>query len=187
MQPCQRSLQSLRTNRDFLNPTLNLLLVRQLQHSKHLLPAPQMTRSNQAAVTQEILRLDLLPAALGKTNTNEPTMHIQETQMRRKIKVLRRARSIDNKVKRHLVRHIPVLVCRCQEPIRTHLHGICLLRVRARDDPRLSAKSFRKQQPEVSDSAQADDADLLPWPGAVAYERAIGRQASTEHRGCLVG
>src|ERR1022692_2242754 len=100
-------------------------------------------------------------------------MHIQQTQIRSKIKVLRRARSIDNKIKRHLMRDIPVLVRRSKEPISAHLLRICLFRVRARDDPRLGAKSFREQQSEGSVSPHADDADFLSWPGPIAHEGAV--------------
>jgi len=114
-------------------------------------------------------------------------MYIQQTQVRREVKVLRRARSIDNKIKRHFVRDIPVLVGSRQESISAHLLRIRLLRVRARDDPRLGTKRFREEEPEMSDSAHANDTNFLAWAGSVAHERAVRCEAGAEHRCCLVG
>jgi hypothetical protein len=98
-------------------------------------------------------------------------MNIQQTQIFLQLKPIRTTRRIDDEIKCHLVREIPVFILGSDVAIGAHGFGICFFRVRARNHVGFCAEGFGEEETEVSDSSQSDDSYFLSGAGAVADER----------------
>lgn len=187
LHPEHRLLETLLTDLQLLHPALQALVGRQLKHGQHLLPAAQMTRSDQNSVRDEVLRLDDLAFFLGQTDADPAAMHIHHRQVLGQVEALGGVRAVDDEIEREPVRLFPALLRRGDVSVRTKLARIGLLGPTAGDGPDLRAQRLGEHHAKVADASQADDTDLLTGPGPVADQRRVCGQTGAEHGGDEVG
>lgn len=181
--PRQRLLEPILTDLDLLDPRLDALVRRELQHLDGFPPGAQVRRADEDAVAEQVLVADLHALALGQTDGDKLAVHVQQAQVGAKVPTLEAAGRVEDDVKGHGVRLVPALLRRGQEAVGAHGLAVGLLGAAARDGPDLGAQGLGEEQPKVSDSSHAEDADLLAGTDAVAHKWAVGRQTGAEHRG----
>lgn len=103
-------LQTRLTDLELLNPRLKTLVRCELQHLKHLAAAAQVGAADEATVLGEVLVADVEALTTGHTDRVPATVDVEEGEVLVEVETIGGVGGVDDEVKGHLVRLVPVLL-----------------------------------------------------------------------------
>lgn len=148
---------------------------------QHLRAVTNVRSTDIAAVTSELLSHQRRERLVTETDVVELAHDLQGREVGVEVELVGSIGAVEDKVEGERELLVPVLLLGDHKLLGTHLHGIVLLVRAVREHVDVGTKRDSPEDGEVTETAHADDSDVLAWAGAKADEWAVHGETGTHH------
>ena len=172
-----------------LNPGLDALVSRQLQHIADLAGRPDERAADLDVAADEGEGVDgRQAAAVGRTDLDEAAAGPEEAEVRGEGHLGARDGADDQIQRPRVLLRPPLVVVRGDVRVRAELqHLVALLRLARDAHDAVRAQRLREQDAEMPEPADAHDPHRLARPAAVLLQGVVDGDAAAEHRRRVLG